>query len=154
MAHPDIAKQIGLSDEQRAQVSAILAERAAALQNTAGDSKAETQAKIQYEQKLAEVLTPQQLVEWPNKVAQRSLRFNFRFQLWTDVLSAGAQLLENLTRAVTGSATGSSDSNVTSTPSFIARDEKTGQSYLKLPLPEPEVVQKIVDLIGVLKKAK
>ncbi len=86
LAHPDIAKQIGLSDEQRAQVSGILAERAAALQGTAGDSKAKMKAELEYEQKLAGVLTPQQLVEWPNKVAQRSLRFNFRFQLWTDVL--------------------------------------------------------------------
>jgi superfamily II DNA or RNA helicase len=75
-------------------------------------------------------------------------------RLWTDVLTAGAQLLENLTRAVAGGATEEPDSGVSSRSSFIARDEKTGQSYLKLPLPEPKVVQKIVDLVGLLSQAK
>ncbi len=86
LAHPDIAKRIGLSDEQRAQVSAMLSERSAAIQKAAGDAKAEAQAKLEFEQKLSELLTPQQREEWPEKVVQRTLRFNFRFQLWTDVL--------------------------------------------------------------------
>ncbi len=86
LAHPDIAKRVGLTDEQRAQVSAILSERSAAIQEAAGDSKAEIRAKLEYEQKLAGVLTPQQLTEWSDNVVQRTLRFNFRFQLWTDVL--------------------------------------------------------------------
>ena len=86
LAHPDIAKRVGLSDEQRAKVSALLSERSAALQETAGDADAELLVKLKYEQMLSEVLTPQQLATWPDKVEQRSLRFNFRFQLWTDVL--------------------------------------------------------------------
>ncbi|GEM_PF-1456151 len=91
LAHPDIAKRIGLSDEQRAQVSAILAERAGALQGTAGDPKADMKAKLEYERKLSEVLTPQQLTDWPDKVVQRTIGFNFRYQLWTDVLEWFAQ---------------------------------------------------------------
>ena len=83
---------------------------------------------------------------------------------WTDVLSAGVQLLEKFTRAIGESSGGSSseDSKPRSAdqppaglalPSnFIARDEKTGQSYVKLPMPEPEVVQKIVDVLGALTK--
>ena len=86
LAHPDIAKRVGLTDEQRAQVSALLSERSAALQEAAGDADAELLVKLQYEQKLAGVLTTQQLATWSNKLEQRSLRFNFRFQLWKDVL--------------------------------------------------------------------
>ncbi len=36
--------------------------------------------------------------------------------------------------------------------SLIARDEQTGHSYLKLPMPEPETVQKIIELFGALGK--
>ena len=56
------------------------------MQAAAGDAKAEMQVKIDYENKLAELLTPEQLASWSDKVEQRSLRFNFRFQLWKDVL--------------------------------------------------------------------
>ena len=57
--------------------------------------------KLEYEQKLSELLTPQQRAEWPDKVVQRTLRFNFRFQLWTDVLEwfaeeAGLSLVMNV----------------------------------------------------------
>ncbi len=101
LAHPDIAKRIGLSDEQRAQISVMLSERSAAIQQAAGDSKAESKVKLDYEQKLSELLTPQQREEWPDKVVQRTLRFNFRFQLWTDVLEwfaeeAGLSLVMNV----------------------------------------------------------
>ena len=83
---------------------------------------------------------------------------------WTDVLSAGMQLLEKFTRAIgdTSPASPSGDSKQRSAdrspaglalPSdFLARDEKTGQTYVKLPMPEPEVVQKIVDMLGALTK--
>ena len=32
----------------------------------------------------------------------------------------------------------------------LRRDDRTGQSYLKLPVPEPETVQKVLDLFGAL----
>ena len=37
---------------------------------------------------------------------------------------------------------------------LVGRDETTGQSYLKLPMPEPDTVQKIVGLLGGLIKTK
>ena len=37
---------------------------------------------------------------------------------------------------------------------LVARDEATGQPYLKLPMPNPDVVQKIVDLLGTLMGGK
>ena len=88
----------------------------------------------------------------------------FRQDAWTDVISAGVQLLETFTRAIGDSSADSpsEDSKLSSAgqspaglalPSnFLARDEKTGQTYVKLPMPEPEVIQKIVDVIGALTK--
>ena len=86
LAFPDIAKRIGLSDEQRAQVSTILAERAGSLQKVSGDTKAELEVKLDYEQRLSQVLTSQQQAEWPEKVLRRTLRPSSRYQLWADVL--------------------------------------------------------------------
>ncbi len=83
---PDIADRIGLTDEQRARVTAVVVERAAAIAAAAGDSKAKLKAEKEYEQKLAEILTPEQQAEWADKVVQRTLQFNFRFQLWADAL--------------------------------------------------------------------
>ncbi len=75
---------------------------------------------------------------------------------WTDVLTAGMKLLENFTRAIgeTSPAKPSdqSRSGLTLPANLLARDEKTGQTYVKLPMPEPEVVQKIVDVLGALTK--
>ena len=83
---PDIADRIGLTDEQRARVNAVLVERGTALAAAAGDSKARLKAEKECEQKLAEILTPEQRAEWADKVVQRTIQFNFRFQLWADVL--------------------------------------------------------------------
>lgn len=83
---------------------------------------------------------------------------------WTDVLSAGVQLLEKFTQAIGESSptsppkdpkhqsTDQPPAGLTLPSNLIARDEKTGQSYVKLPMPEPEVIQKIVDVLGVLTK--
>ena len=83
---------------------------------------------------------------------------------WTDVISAGMQLLEKFTQAIgePPAATGAKrskpslakklPSGVALPSSLLARDEKTGQSYVKLPMPEPEVVQKIIEVLGALAK--
>jgi superfamily II DNA or RNA helicase len=77
-------------------------------------------------------------------------------QLWTDVMTAGARFLENLTSALSGGqggepAAGGQSPGLPS--SLLARDEETGQSYLKLPVPEPEVMQKVVDAVSVVMRA-
>ncbi len=71
-------------------------------------------------------------------------------QVWTDVVTAGMSLLDKLGQAL---ATSQSDTQGPANQ-LIARDEQTGQSYLKLPLPEPQQMQKIVDLFGALTRGK
>jgi superfamily II DNA or RNA helicase len=73
-------------------------------------------------------------------------RSNLAENAWTDVLSAGLSLLEKLQSAVSHNAPGSAASKSPLVPSsMIATEESTGQPYLKLPLPDPQVLQKIFD---------
>jgi hypothetical protein len=84
LVHPEIAERMGLTDEQRSRVAAILNERAAAI--ATADAEGRARAMLEAEQKLADVLTADQRANWLNKLQRRSIRFNFRFQLWADVL--------------------------------------------------------------------
>ena len=70
-------------------------------------------------------------------------------QMWADVVSAGVSLLGKLGQALqAGSATGK-PSGATNLPGgLIARDERTDQPYLKLPLPDPQTLQKITDVLS------
>ena len=73
-------------------------------------------------------------------------------QAWTEVLTAGMSLLDKLGQAL---ATGAKSASGGGSPgSLVSHDQQTGQSYLKLPMPEPETVQKIVDLFGALTKGE
>jgi hypothetical protein len=71
-------------------------------------------------------------------------------QLWTDVLSTGLSLLEKLAGAAAGGRSGAGGGTPAALlpSSMIARDEPTGRPYLKLPLPEPEIIQKLADLLA------
>jgi len=79
-------------------------------------------------------------------------------QAWGELLTAGAALLENLGRALSGAGSGggagpqapSGRSPIALPENLLARDDRTGQNYLKLPLPEPEVIQKVVEVLGSL----
>jgi hypothetical protein len=68
-------------------------------------------------------------------------------QLWRDVAAAGQSLLEKVSEALTaGGADRQHPAAARGLNGLIARDRQSGQSYLKLPLPEPEVMQKLVAL--------
>jgi superfamily II DNA or RNA helicase len=77
-------------------------------------------------------------------------------QLWADVLSTGMSLLEKLGQAFGAGQTAPSGPSARSAGTalapaemltgLVARDEPTGQPYLKLPLPGPQTMQKIVEL--------
>jgi superfamily II DNA or RNA helicase len=73
-------------------------------------------------------------------------------QLWTDVISAGTRFLDNLTRALSKGQTSDSTTGDTvgQLSSLVARDESTGESYLKLPMPEPETMERVLDTVSVL----
>ncbi len=55
-------------------------------------------------------------------------------------------------RGLTAAGSGTAGGLAAGLPAgLVARDRATGQSYLKLPLPDPQIVQKIVDLLGVFR---
>ncbi len=61
-----------------------------------------------------------------------------------NLLKAGAQFLTHLSKAIT-EPEASTDKGV---ESLIGKDEKSGRSYLKIPLPEKEVVKNIFSALG------
>jgi hypothetical protein len=75
-------------------------------------------------------------------------------ELWAEAISAGLSLLRKLDEGMrsapspTASNTGRSGKSV----SYVARDEVTGETYLKFPLPGPEVLQKVTDLLRAVGK--
>ncbi len=69
------------------------------------------------------------------------------------LLQTGLRLLEELAVASrSASANGSENRPLPAglVASFIGRDEQTGQSYLKLPMPKPEVLDQALQAIGAL----
>ena len=69
-------------------------------------------------------------------------------RLWRDVAAAGQSLLEKVTQALGGGQAGKGPPSAAGmTDGLLARDDRTGQTYLKLPLPEPETIEKIFTLL-------
>jgi hypothetical protein len=65
---------------------------------------------------------------------------------WTGLLQAGLELLGRLATT----ADGSGHPGRASLPFARERDERTGQTYLKIRLPEPAVVDRVADALQVL----
>lgn len=72
--------------------------------------------------------------------------------LWSGLLQTGMALLQQFVAGQNGSrAAGQPAGAATSLPSGIARvarDEKTGETYLRLPVPSPQVVEQALEAIG------
>jgi superfamily II DNA or RNA helicase len=68
---------------------------------------------------------------------------------WADILSSGMSLLEKISGALSVGKPqkGSSAKSVALPRGLLATDESTGKPYLKLPLPKPELLEKITDLL-------
>lgn len=76
-------------------------------------------------------------------------------RLWADVVTAGMSLLDKLGQALITGKTGEQPTAGRGLPSgMVARDQQTGQPFLKLPLPEPETMRKIVELFAALTQGK
>ena len=73
---------------------------------------------------------------------------------WTDVLAAGMTLLERLTQTLSAAkpagekSAGRESAHLILPESLVAHDDPEGQPYLKLPLPKPEVLEKLGGLLG------
>ena len=79
-------------------------------------------------------------------------------EAWAEVAAAGLSLLEKIGRAIQAprQADGQTPADTGESPldNLITRDEKTGESYLKLPVPPQQTIQKIVDLLGAIAGGK
>ena len=84
LTDPKLADSIKLSDEQRVQIANLITQRAEALAKAGPDERAQILA--QNEKDLESVLTEEQRALFQKEAAEPRLRFNFRFQRWTDVL--------------------------------------------------------------------
>jgi superfamily II DNA/RNA helicase len=78
---------------------------------------------------------------------------------WADVFSAGLSFLEKIQSAVSQDKPNEptertslvGEAHPTLAAGMIATEESTGRPYLKLPLPEPQVLQKIFDFVNSLR---
>ncbi|REK11456.1 MAG: hypothetical protein DWQ37_14330 [Planctomycetota bacterium] len=86
LADPALAEKLKLTDEQRMKIAALQTERAEALAGAAPDARDEV--VDQFNEKLLAVLdeTQQAALTQSTEADAPKLRFNFRFQRWTDVL--------------------------------------------------------------------
>ncbi|MGB6451466.1 MAG: DEAD/DEAH box helicase [Steroidobacteraceae bacterium] len=69
---------------------------------------------------------------------------------WTPLLTAGLKLVEALAAAplAVGGGNGKEKAPTTSPSPWIETDARTGRPYLRLPLPEPQVVQQLSDVLS------
>ncbi|XZE55553.1 secretin N-terminal domain-containing protein [Planctomycetaceae bacterium SH139] len=84
LAHPEVADELALDDQQRAKIQALLQRRAEVIAANP-ENQAEQLATIETE--LRGVLNEQQLAQWNSQATTTgNLRFQFREQAWADVL--------------------------------------------------------------------
>ena len=65
---------------------------------------------------------------------------------WTSLLTAGMKLVESLTAASGGNGNGASEPG----PQWIETDAKTGHTYVKLPVPHPQLLKALGDALSQL----
>jgi len=90
LIHPQVADELGLSDEQRALIQSLLADRTELMASAGSeDRQAEQSNQAQIEDlngQIRNVLNDAQLDAWADQAPQKKLRFQFREQPWGDVL--------------------------------------------------------------------
>lgn len=70
---------------------------------------------------------------------------------WEDVISTGLAFFNKFSQAMQAAQKADQPSASASIGlSIVSRDEKTGRSYLKLPMPEPDLLMKAADLLNAL----
>jgi len=72
-------------------------------------------------------------------------------EVWTDVISTGLSLLNKISQAlITGKTNDGKKEGISLPDKFLIKDEKTGKSCLKLPLPDKDTIQKVINLLNAL----
>ncbi|MCP5114686.1 MAG: hypothetical protein GY953_27980, partial [bacterium] len=92
LAEPALAERLGMTDEQRAAVAALLTARTTAAAEA--DTAEKANALQENDAKLAAVLTKEQLAQFKKLKPEPRLRFQFRFERWADVLEWFAEQAE------------------------------------------------------------
>ena len=74
--------------------------------------------------------------------------------VWADIVTAGVSLLETLGQALAAAGTAPQDAagRATAPSALITQDAKTGRPCLQLPLPDPETLRRISDVLAALAK--
>jgi hypothetical protein len=67
--------------------------------------------------------------------------------VWAPLLSAGLKLVQALTAAPGGNGNGSGGAQ-SAASSLIETDNRTGHTYLKLPMPEPRIVRELGEALS------
>ena len=129
---------------------ASLQKKSSNKKSSAGSGKAKNRKRNKAEKSLSEPdrITPDTIAK--TKKQSRDYSTGNK-QAWIDVISAGMSLLEKITGAVSssGKTQKSLSSGGLSLPQgLLATDESTGQPYLKHPLPKPEILKKLADILN------
>ena len=89
LAHPATAERFKLTEAQRTQIAALVADREATVGKIPAAQRA---AKLEEaEQKIAAVLTEAQRADFVKEPPEPLLKFHFRYQRWIDVLKEVAR---------------------------------------------------------------
>jgi len=88
--------------------------------------------------------------EAPDEDARAAKVASPQQQAWADLISTGLSFLDKLGQALQTGKAAPTQPSAPAIPSLIERDSATGQPYLRLPIPKPEVLQKVVDLLSAL----
>ena len=85
---PAVADRIGLSDAQRGEVQRLMNELPQKLKDIPKeDVAAQNTVRLEYEDKLANILTPEQKRIWPKVFEEKNIVFVFKGQTWAQVLN-------------------------------------------------------------------
>ncbi len=84
LIHPEVAAELGLDDQQRAKIQTLLAQRVEV--SASPDAEGKPQRLIVIDQQIRDALTPDQLKLWTENGPTNNLRFQFREQVWGEVL--------------------------------------------------------------------
>ncbi len=89
---------------------------------------------------------PPAAAESPSTVSQPT---ETAANLWIPLLTAGLKAVEALAAGVpSGKEAGNGAEKAATTSPWIETDARTGRPYLRLPLPEPQVVQQLSDALS------
>jgi hypothetical protein len=70
--------------------------------------------------------------------------------VWTNLLQAGMAVLQQVVQGASGTGGRAGAAAAPAQPSLLERDQVTGQSYLRLPVPPPDVLKQLLQSVGSL----